>query len=112
MDHDLPPSSDTLIEPRRPAAPPFRVPITLRFDDYIVSFSRCRQEWHALIPSGLPRIRHCASCAKDVHLVADMSGFEHALADGRCIAVSVEDELHCGGEGVGYDPGRGGSLEW
>jgi hypothetical protein len=47
-----------------------------------------------------------------VHLTADVSGFEPALAEGRCIAVSVEDELHRGGEGAGYDIGRGGPLEW
>jgi hypothetical protein len=89
-----------------------RVPITVRLGDGFASFSRCRREWEKLAPTQLQSVRHCALCVKDVHLVADLSGFAHALAEGRCIAVSVEDELHCGGEGVGYDTGRGGPSEW
>ena len=89
-----------------------RTPTTVRLDDGLAAFSRCRQEWADLVPTKLQSVRHCAFCAKDVHLVADLGGFEHAIAQGRCIAVSVEDQMHCGGEGDGLPYEAGGKLEW
>jgi hypothetical protein len=89
-----------------------RTPITVDLGAGLASFSRCRQEWADLVPTKLQSVRHCALCAKGVHLVADMSGLEHALTEGRCIAVSVEDQMHCRGEGDELPYEVGGKLEW
>lgn len=88
-----------------------RTPITVRVGDSLASFSRCRQEWANLVPTKLQSVRHCASCATDVHLVADLAGFEHAVAQGRCIAVSAEDRMYCGGEGGKLPYEAGGKLD-
>ena len=89
-----------------------QTPITVNLGDGLASFSRCRREWANLVPTELHSVRHCTMCAKDVHMVADLSGFEHAMAQGRCIAVPVEQELYCGGEAseAPYEPA--GRLEW
>jgi hypothetical protein len=98
--------------PRRLTFARLRTPVTVHLGDGLASFSRCRQKWADLVPTQLQSVRHCALCAKDVHLVADLSGFEHALAQGRCIAVPVEDELYCGGQGSEAPYEAGGKLEW
>jgi hypothetical protein len=89
-----------------------RIDVALQFDGGLVSFSRCRQVWADLAPTASQSVRHCATCAKDVHLVADLGGFEHAIAEGRCIAVPIEDELYCGGEGSEAPYEAGVKLEW
>ena len=87
-------------------------PIRLELDGDVVSFSRCHKEWENLAPTGFESVRHCNSCERDVHLVADGSGAQHALANGRCIAIPVADALYCGGGGVVYDVGPSQPLEW
>ena len=87
-----------------------RIDVALQFDGGLVSFSRCPRVWADLAPTATQSVRHSATCAKDMYLIADRGGFEHALAQGRCIAVRVEDDLYCGGECSEAPYDAGGKL--
>ena len=89
-----------------------RTPITVRLDNGLASFSRCRQEWADLVPTELQSVWHCAMCSKDVHLVADLNGFDYALAQGLRIAARIENELFCGGRGDDSPYEAAIKLEW
>lgn len=52
-----------------------------------VTFSfTCSQEWDAMRPTADERVRHCGTCARDVHLCrSDAEAAAHGLA-GHCVA--------------------------
>lgn len=50
----------------------------------------CPRAWEMLDPTGVPNVRHCTTCATDVHLSRSRAEAEERARRGECIAVPRE----------------------
>lgn len=50
----------------------------------------CDMKWEGLIETPNPNIRHCSTCATNVHWVKGKSEMNKARSLGRCIAFTLD----------------------
>lgn len=46
----------------------------------------CPADWHRLVETDRDKVRHCATCAKDVHFCTDQGELDAHAAQGHCVA--------------------------
>ena len=56
-----------------------------------VRIYQCQKQWDELQASGRADVRFCDHCQQEVHRVADVDGFERAVAQGQCVLVAGYD---------------------
>lgn len=48
---------------------------------------RCEKKWENLKPSGIPTVRHCTDCKRDVHYCQSDEDLATAIRENLCVAI-------------------------